>query len=510
MPKLINLKKLTTKTLIGLLMVSGFIAQSSNQQAVATDDDVFGLELYYKDSALQCNEDPTQATINVEVYNQDNDTLITTLSKNEKFTTAEVDSIDDLYLKYVVSGIPDCLTNGSYRAEQDRKIYDYENRDNLPDIEGFNGQSSIRQMLEGFDDYKELLLVELGTSSPTITIPGGFYREGNRWRWRPRRTVADPSYDLQDVVIVVDNNPDTLITTAPDEAEDGDVDNNGILDSNEIDSDIDNDGLKNFEDLDDDGDNIADVYELYTPSQISDTGTKVMVHILDGAEISVTLPNPPAANILPDQALNTDGEDQPDYQDTNTDNDQFLDILEAGDTDLATAPFNSDSLISGDSIADFRDLDSDDNGIIDDNEIDSDVDDNGTKNFQDLDDDGDGIIDLIEIGSNPASPTNSDNSENPDYQDTDSDNDGILDSEEGVMDTTEGTTAVSISYPNGSAATTYNLLDNSLSDTKKDGLDCVTDSANICNMTSTSGTQGTVTITGTMTGLDYQVPFFAD
>ncbi|MEL6579984.1 MAG: hypothetical protein AAFQ14_09540 [Cyanobacteria bacterium J06621_12] len=492
--KFIDLNKLTAKTLIGILMVGGLIAQSSNKQAAASNG-VYGLELHYRDSAIQCDDDPIQGDVKVDIYNNNNDTFLTTMSKGERFLTTIVDSVNDLYLVYRVFDL-DCLPDGGVRGVRGREIIDYGETE-IPTIDGFNGQDSIEGMLDGLENYEQLYLVELGNYSGA-------------------------GYDLQDVVMVVDNNPDSLIIPSPDDGNDnvpdpdptpdGDMDNNGILDSNEIDSDIDNDGLKNFEDLDDDGDNIADVYELYTLSQISDTGTEVMTHKLpDGSEISVTLPNPPSVNIMPEDALNTDGEDEPDYQDTNTDNDKFLDSLEAGDTDLATAPFNSDSSVSGDNIADFRDLDSDDNGILDDNEVESDVDSNGTKNFQDLDDDGDGIIDLIEIGSDPASPTNSDSSDSPDYQDTDSDNDNILDSEEGVKDSADRTTAVSINYPDGTA-TTYNLQDSNLDDTKKDGLNCIAeDTASTCNMTSTSGTQGTVTVTGTMTGLDYQVPApFAD
>ena len=297
--------------------------------------------------------------------------------------------------------------------------------------------------------------------------------------------------------------------------QESDIDNNGILDKDEIDSDIDNDGLKNFEDLDDDGDNIADVHELYTPSQISNTGTKEMVQRPNSSNetITVTLPNPPSVNILPNAALNTGNSGDYDYQDTDSDDDTYYDTDEAGDTDLATAPINSDSPISGDAIADFRDLDSDDNGIIDQNEVDSDIDNDYKFNFQDLDDDGDGIIDLIEIGSNPASPTNSDGNigDGYDYQDTDSDNDNILDENEGIKASATGTTSVSITYPNSSGtSTTYNLQDSNLADTNNDGVNCIAEGVNTCAMTSTSVADGKVTLTGKMTGLDYQVPYYAD
>lgn len=176
----INLKKLTAKTLIGILMVGGFVAQSSNKQAVASNG-IYGLELHYRDSAIQCNSGP-QGNVKVEVYNQTNDTLLTTLSKGERFATTEVDSVNDLFLRYKVYGIEPCLDDGSYRASQDKKILQFDSA--IPTVQGFNGQASITQMLEGLDSYEELYLVELGNSS-----------------------TSSPGYDLQDVVIVVDNNP---------------------------------------------------------------------------------------------------------------------------------------------------------------------------------------------------------------------------------------------------------------------------------------------------------------
>ncbi|MEL6928552.1 MAG: DUF1194 domain-containing protein, partial [Cyanobacteria bacterium J06600_6] len=340
------------------------------------------------------------------------------------------------------------------------------------------GSNSFTVLASGFDDFARAaqlkIFNEISDNLPNCNSDGGC-------------TINDPN-----------------IVTAPDSS--SDVDNNGIYDQDEVDSDIDGDGLKNFEDLDDDGDSIADVYELYTLSQISNTGTKQMT---ESTGASVLLPNPPAAFILPAAALNTDNTDEADYQDTDSDNDQFSDEFEAGDTDLGTAPYNSDSSISGDSIADFRDLDSDNNGIADQDEVDSDVDEDTVYNFQDLDDDGDAIIDLIEIGSNPASPTNSDNNANDgyDYQDFDSDNDGLLDADEGIKNSATNTTSISISYPTSNGiSTTYNLQDFNSGDTQNNGVNCT----NTCGMVVTPGDNGKVTVTGKITGLDYQMPVFAD
>lgn len=57
----------------------------------------------------------------------------------------------------------------------------------VPTLSGAYDQQSISQMLAGLNSYEELYLVELWTSNTTSS-----------------------AYDLQDVVLVVDNNPSSL------------------------------------------------------------------------------------------------------------------------------------------------------------------------------------------------------------------------------------------------------------------------------------------------------------
>ena len=56
MLKLINLKKLTAKTLIGILMIGGLVTPAGTKKAVASDG-VQGIELRYAESAFQCGSD---------------------------------------------------------------------------------------------------------------------------------------------------------------------------------------------------------------------------------------------------------------------------------------------------------------------------------------------------------------------------------------------------------------------------------------------------------------------
>jgi hypothetical protein len=122
----------------------------------------------------------------------------------------------------------------------------------------------------------------------------------------------------------------------------------------------------------------------------------------------------------------TDGDTVPDYLDSDSDNDGLTDILEAGDRDITTPPIDTDS----DRTPDFQDTDSDGNGVPDSIEGYVDTDDDATPDYRDFDNDGDGINDETEIGENPDSPVDHDHDRHPDYLDTDSDNDTILDMHE--------------------------------------------------------------------------------
>jgi hypothetical protein len=210
MLKFINLKNLTAKALIGILMVGGLVTQS-DKKAVASNG-VQGIELRYLDSALQCGSDPTQAEIQVKVYDTTNNTLLTTLLKDETYTTSDYDSIDNFRFEYIVNGLS-CIDEGENRAVSGSQLLS--KTDAVPEVGGFEGQASITDMLADLDSYEQLQLVELGS--------GGQYIERREWVWTGRwqgrwetERVLNTAYDLQDVVLVVDNNPETLVPDTPD------------------------------------------------------------------------------------------------------------------------------------------------------------------------------------------------------------------------------------------------------------------------------------------------------
>lgn len=137
--------------------------------------------------------------------------------------------------------------------------------------------------------------------------------------------------------------------------------------------------------------------------------------------------------------VDTDGDAIPDYRDLDSDGDGILDAVEAGDQDLATPPRDTD----GDGVPEFRDTDSDNDGILDTDELGPkfevvDTDGDGTPDYQDTDSDNDSISDREEGsragsfglgggGKAPRGVIDSDGDGTPDFRDLDSDNDGVPD-----------------------------------------------------------------------------------
>ena len=195
-------------------------------------------------------------------------------------------------------------------------------------------------------------------------------------------------------------------TFSPDSDGDGvidaldlDDDNDGILDSVEGTGDSDSDGIIDALDIDSDNDGIVDNIEAQTEAgYVAPTGNDTDD---DGLDNAYDTDNGGSAIVV----VNTDTADQPDYLDSDSDNDGVPDLIEGHDTDPA-------------------------NGI-------ADVSPSGTD-----DADGDGLNDSFDTfdalteppggnstGSN--SPLqNNDGSDNRDWRDSDDDNDGILTSGE--------------------------------------------------------------------------------
>jgi hypothetical protein len=242
----------------------------------------------------------------------------------------------------------------------------------------------------------------------------------------------------------VDSNNDGRVDNDTDNDNDGwantfDPDNSGTP---LADLDSDGDGIRNRYDLDSDDDGIQDVLEAGG----IDTNNDGQVDSSTDTNFNGWADNVDPTNggsALP--LTNTDNDALPDYIDRDSDNDGLSDTFEAGGTDTTNDGIvdgltdnndngwndaqesnphpltNSDS----DSFPDYRDKDSDGDGITDALEAGG-VDANGDGELDSfVDSDNDGLINGND-GTPPTKP-NKDGDSRPDYLDLDSDNDGIAD-----------------------------------------------------------------------------------
>ncbi|WP_165749778.1 gliding motility-associated C-terminal domain-containing protein [Cellulophaga sp. Z1A5H] len=192
-----------------------------------------------------------------------------------------------------------------------------------------------------------------------------------------------------------------------------DTDGDGTTDDS---GDFDGDGILNAYDLDSDNDGILDTVEAQTTSGFIAPGA---IDPLTGI---------PAVGSDTDgiDPIDTDGDGNPDYLDLDADNDGITDTLEAGGEDI-----DGDGAIDG-----F--VDADGNGVADSVDTtplpDEDSDNDGILDRLDLDSDNDGITDTTEAGG-----MDGDGDGIIDTFMTDTDNDGLADSVDPVGPATPGT-----------------------------------------------------------------------
>ncbi|WP_396637202.1 Ig-like domain-containing protein [Maribacter sp. R77961] len=215
-----------------------------------------------------------------------------------------------------------------------------------------------------------------------------------------------------------------------------DVNKNGLDDIYESVSGVglnpintDGDEYPDFRDFDSDADGIKDKVEAQTSEgYIPPTGDKNFNDIDDAYEDGL-------------HPIDTDDDGYPDYRDIDSDDDGIIDNLESQETSNYIAPSGNDNDRNGmddaygggidpinsdsDSKPDFRDIDSDNDGIPDN------VEGQTTAGYivpsgNDVNEDG---LDDAYIGG--LTPVNTDGTDGPDYLDDDSDNDTVADNNEG-------------------------------------------------------------------------------
>ena len=219
-----------------------------------------------------------------------------------------------------------------------------------------------------------------------------------------------------------------------------DANNNGLDDAFEQNGNFgltpinsDNDSYPDFRDFDSDNDGIKDKFEAQlSGSYIPPIGDRNGNDIDDAYEVEL-------------YPIDSDKDGIPDFRDIDTDNDGILDNIEAQNFDSYVAPSGNDNNRNGlddayagglipinsdsDILEDFRDIDSDDDGIPDN------IEGQPTEGYvppSGEDTDNDGLDDAYEgSGNEGITPEDTDQDGTPDYLDDDSDNDLVPDSNEG-------------------------------------------------------------------------------
>ena len=233
-----------------------------------------------------------------------------------------------------------------------------------------------------------------------------------------------------------------------------DSDGDGIIDALEPHGDADGDGIPNELDADSDNDGIPDAVERGSGATAVDTDADGIPDYLDRDSDNDGIPDALEAGPTPATPVDTDGDGRPDYLDRDSDNDGVPDRIEGNasgmdsdhdqvddaydvDSHPGAADANHDGIADGlappdtdgDGKADFRDTDSDGDGILDTAEA----------NVSGIDTDGDGIDDALDIDVTHGVDANGDGIDDayvlpdtdgdgkPDFRDLDTDNDGIPD-----------------------------------------------------------------------------------
>lgn len=328
------------------------------------------------------------------------------------------------YWAYVVYGD---TGDGNISIDIVEDCTDYSGPDT--DGDGIGDSIDLDDDNDGIPDYLEYCM-----SNDFSCLPGGFDPSGNE--------DDDPYLNYEDADDANFTNPCT------------DLDADGVCDFAASIYDTDNDGIINSLDLDSDNDGITDLFEAkHDQLDLNLDG------IIDGDSLlfgengffNILASNPDALNAV---AVYTpsdkDNDEIFDAYDLDSDNDGINDLVEAGegyaDNDNDGLLNNSPVVVDGfglatslngtvgnpvdtdtDGLHDFRDLDSDNDAI-------NDVEEGGN-----LDPDDDGIVgtgtpiinDNGQTNGSNSDPTDTDEDGMPDYLDLDSDNDNVSDVVEG-------------------------------------------------------------------------------
>ncbi|MDJ0899397.1 MAG: hypothetical protein QNJ55_11355 [Xenococcus sp. MO_188.B8] len=160
------------------MSVSSLAIISCSFNSIAQAVSPNAIELTYFASQIQCGAGSSLINVQVDVYR--NQQFVNTLSLNDSLYLP-INSFDELTFQYN-------FTNAECSPTTPTEMV-LAPEDTVPNLPGAYDQDSIQQMLDGLNEYEELFLVELGTTNPDSS-----------------------AYDLQDVVMIINNNPTPVKT----------------------------------------------------------------------------------------------------------------------------------------------------------------------------------------------------------------------------------------------------------------------------------------------------------
>ena len=179
---------------------------------------------------------------------------------------------------------------------------------------------------------------------------------------------------------------------------DRDDDGDGIADVVEGTLDNDQDGLINANDRDSDGDGLTDQFEANRPAPLGQDADSDGID--DRYDVDFAGGNDANGDGISDafSVVDTDGDGQPDYLDTDSDNDGISDLREQINVVLSGQDTDGDGLDDAIDVDQTSGVDANGDGMDDSVFINDDIDGDGVLAFRDLDTDGDGILDANEDG----------------------------------------------------------------------------------------------------------------
>lgn len=411
-------------------------------------------------------------------------------------------------------GVPDLQEAGGTDSNGDGRIDSFNdgNGDGLDDSVAASPLTDADSDTDSTPDRKELdsdndsindIIEAGGTDSNSDGLVDGFVdADGDGYDDATEASPLTPPDTDGDSIPDFQDPPDTDGDGVAD-VNDIDDDNDGIPDAIEGVTDADGDGIPNSLDLDSDNDGIPDIRESGAVAATLDTdsdgridvttfgvGANGLADVVEtAADSGIVDYNADAAADLP---IDTDNDGVPDFMDIDSDNDGLTDTLEAGgadtDGDGRVDSFSDsggdgydDSLTAtplpapdtdGDSVPDFRDLDSDNDGVPDsieaggvdldsDGVIDAiqDTDQDGIPDVADVDQTGgtdtdfDGIDDLGDVDQTGGADADNDGID--DAIDPDDNGDGQVD----LLQSSQGGSTLPVPDTNGDGASDYIDLD---------------------------------------------------